>query len=166
MRTATHETRRTKRCEMSAETASGSFEYPDAAGYPDDAGFLDEGTTALVDEVTAYGLREVDRPSAESEAEIEVHRLDDERVYAATLDGREVASLRYDEVDDRVIVLTTSVVPEFRGRGIATDLIADALDDIRQWGKRLTVRCPVVAAFIAGNPQYADLADPAHPDRG
>lgn len=151
---------------MSAETGSGSFEYPDAAGYPDDAGFLDEGTTALVDEVTAYAVRQVDRPSADSEVEIEVHRLDDEHVYSARLEGREVASLRYDEEDDRVIVLTTSVIPEFRGRGIATDLIADALDDIREWGKSLIVRCPVVAAFIAGNPQYADLTDPAKPDRG
>jgi uncharacterized protein len=151
---------------MSAETGSGSFEYPDAAGYPDDAGFLDEGTTALVDEVTANAVRQVDRPSADSEVEIEVHRLDDQHVYSAQLDGREVASLRYDEEDDRVVVLTTSVIPEFRGRGIATDLIADALDDIRRWGKSLTVRCPVVAAFIAGNPQYADLADPAKPDRG
>lgn len=151
---------------MSAEAGSGSFEYPDAAGYPDDVGFLDEGTTALVDEVTAYAVREVDRPSAESEVEIEVHRLDEEHVYSARLDGREVASLRYDEEDDRVIVLTTSVIPEFRGRGIATDLIADALDDIRGWGKSLIVRCPVVAAFIAGNPQYADLTDPVKPDRG
>ena len=148
---------------MNAETGSGSFEYPDAAGYPDDTGFLDEGTTALVDEVTAHALREVDRPSADSEVEIEVHRLDHERVYTATVDGREVASLRYEVGDGRVIVLTTSVVPEFRGRGIATDLIADALDDIREWGMRLTVRCPVVAAFIAGNPQYADLTDPEHP---
>lgn len=151
---------------MSNGTGSGTFEYPDAAGYPDDAGFLDEGTQALVDEVTAYAVREVDRPSAESEVEIEVHRLDDEQVYSATLNGREVASLRYDEEGDGVILLTTTVVPEFRGRGIATDLIADALDDIREWGKQLTVRCRVVAAFIAGNPQYADLADPARPGLG
>jgi predicted GNAT family acetyltransferase len=148
---------------MSEATGPGSFEYPDAAGYPDDAGFLDEGTAALVDEVTAYAVREVDRPSADSEVEIAVHRLDDRHVYSATLEDREVASLRYTEEDDRVVVLTTSVIPEFRGRGIATDLIALALDDIREWGKRLTVQCPVVAAFIAGNPQYADLADPAHP---
>lgn len=73
------------------------------------------------------------------------------------------ASLRYDEVDGRVILVTTTVVPEFRGRGIATDLIADALDDIRGRGRRVTVLCRVVAAFMAGNPQYADLIDPEHP---
>ena len=139
------------------------IEYPDSAGYPDGTGFLDEGTAALVDEVTADALRQVDQPSADADAEIEVHRLDDEHVYVATLDGRELATLRYAEEDGRIVVLTTTVVPEFRGRGIATDLIADALDDIRERRMPLIVRCPVVAAFIAGNPQYADLADSGHP---
>lgn len=141
------------------------IEYPDSAGYPDGAGFLDEGTVALVDEVTVAAVREVDTPSADAELDIEVHHRDDEHVYSATIGGRELASLRYDVVDDRIVVLTTSVVPEFRGRGIAADLIADALDDIRERGHRITVRCPVVAAFIAANPQYADLVDPEQPGR-
>ena len=150
---------------MSTGDGFGPIEYPDAAGYPDSIGFLDEGTRALVDEVTADAVREVDRPSADAESEIEVHRIDDRHVYAATIDGLEVANLRYDEVDGRVVVLTTTVVPEFRGRGIATDLIADALDDIRQRGRRVTVYCRVVAAFMNGNPQFADLIDPEHPGR-
>jgi uncharacterized protein len=139
------------------------IEYPDAAGYPDGTGYLDEGTTALVDEVTADAVRAVDRPSADAEAEIEVHRRDEEHIYAATIGGLEVATLRYNEVESRVVLLTTTVVPEFRGRGIATDLIADALDDLRERGRRVTVLCPVVAAFMAGNPQYADLIDSEHP---
>lgn len=140
-------------------------EYRDRAGYPDGAGFLDEGTAELVDEVTADAVRAVDRPSADAEAEIEVHRRDDEHVYVATIGDLEVANLRYDEVDGRVVVYTTTVVPEFRGRGIATDLIADVLDDIRERGMRVTVYCRVVAAFMAGNPQFADLVDPEHPGR-
>lgn len=148
---------------MSTGDGFGPIEYPDSAGYPDGTGFLDEGTSALVDEVTADAVRAVDRPSADAEYEIEVHRRDEEHVYAATIDGLEVASLRYDEVDGRVVLVTTTVVPEFRGRGIATDLIADALDDIRERGRRVTVLCRVVAAFMAGNPQYADLIDSEHP---
>lgn len=148
---------------MSTGNEPRAFEYPDAAGYPDGAGFLDEGTAALVDEVTSNAVREVDRPSADADAEIEVHRLADERVYSATMDGRELATLRYDEADGRVIVQTTTVAPEFRGRGIAADLIADALDDIRERGLSVTVHCRVVAAFMAGNPQYSDLIDPEHP---
>ena len=140
-------------------------EFPDAAGYPDGRGVLDEGTAALVDEVTTDAVRQVDRPSADAEYDLEVHRFDDEHVYAVTIEGREVASLRYHEADGRTALITTTVVPEFRGRGIATDLIADALDDIRERGTRVTVYCPVVAAFIAANPEYADLVDSEQPGR-
>ncbi|MGW9629613.1 GNAT family N-acetyltransferase [Agromyces sp. NPDC055520] len=148
---------------MSAGDGFTAVEYLDSAGYPDGAGFLDEGTVALVDEVTMAAVREVDRPSTDAELDIEVHRIDDEHVYSATIGGRELASLRYDEVDDRTVVLTMTVLPEFRGRGIADELIANALDDIRDHGRRVTVRCPVVAAFMAGNPQFSDLLDEGRP---
>lgn len=144
---------------MTTSGGPGGFEYPDAAGYPDGRGVLDEGTTELVDEVTASAVRGVDEPSADSDVEIAVRRLDDRGVFSATIDGREVASLRYAAEGDRIVALTTTVLPQFRGRGIATALIADSLDDIRDDGLRLVVRCPVVAAFIDTNRQYADLVD-------
>ena len=100
----------------------------------------------------------------DSDAEIAVHRHDDRGVYAATLDDREIATVRYELDGDRLVLITTTVEPEFRGRGIATELIADALDDLRERGTRITVLCPVVSAFIANNPAYADLADARHPD--
>ena len=148
---------------MSSDRNSPEFEYPDTAGYPDGAGFLDEGTAALVDEVLADAVRSADRPSAETDTEIDVRR--DANAYLATMAGREVATLRYDETDGRVVILTTTVVPELRGRGIAGALIADALDDIRDRGQRVTVYCAVVDAFMAGNRQFADLIDPEHPGR-
>jgi predicted GNAT family acetyltransferase len=144
---------------MSTGNGFTAGEYPDSAGYPDGNGFLDEGTADLVDEVTAAEVRDVDRPSADAQTEIEVHRRDEEQKYSATIDGRELATVRYNEVDGHTVVLTTSVAPEFRGRGIAADLIADALDDLRERNQRITVRCPVVAAFIDANPQYRELVD-------
>ena len=145
---------------MSAGNGFRPIEYPDSAGYPDGAGFLDEGTVSLLDKVTTRTVREVDRPSADTESEIQVLHHADEQVYAATIDGRQIASFRYDMMDGRLIVLTTTVAPEFRGRGIAADLIADALDDIRERGLQITVRCPVVAAFIAEHREFADLIAP------
>lgn len=142
-----------------------SFEYPDAAGYPDGAGFLDEGTAALIEEVQARAATDVDRPSADTNSEISVHRQNDENVYVAMLGSREIATLRFAPVADRIDVLATTVVPAFRGRGIAADLIADVLDDLRARGKRIRVHCGVVAAFIASNPQYSDLMDAAGEDR-
>jgi len=148
---------------MSAHDGYQRFEYPDSAGYPDGAGFLDEGTAALVDDSSAAAVSDVDRPSADSDAEVEVRRDDAAHVYAATRAGRELANLRYDETDGRIVILTTTVVPEFRGRGIASQLIAYALDDIRDRGKRITVYCPLVRAFLSENRQFADLIDPEHP---
>jgi predicted GNAT family acetyltransferase len=139
-------------------TEKNSFEYPDAAGYPDGVGFLDEGTAGLVSEVAAEAVRNIDRPSTDRDSEIEIHRRDDERVYVALMAGREIASIRYDETDDGITLLATTVVPEFRGRGLASDLIADALDDVRTRGKRVTVYCPVVNAFMTNNQQYSDLS--------
>jgi len=149
---------------MTTPDGSERYEYPDAAGYPDGTGTLEEGTAALVDEVTKDALHDVDTPSEDSDAEIAVHRHDDRGVYAATLDDREIATVRYELDGDRLVLITTTVEPEFRGRGIATELIADALDDLRERGTRITVLCPVVSAFIANNPAYADLADARHPD--
>lgn len=143
---------------MSAGNGFKPIEYPDSAGYPDGTGFLDEGS--VLQEVTTRTVRAVDRPSADTDAEVRVIHHSADRVYAAIVDGRQIASFRYAFVNSRIIVLTTTVVPEFRGRGIAADLIADALDDIREQGLRITVRCPVVAAFIAENLQFADLIAP------
>jgi predicted GNAT family acetyltransferase len=140
---------------------SPRFEYPDTAGYPDGTGVLDQGTTALVDEVLAAAVRDVDRPSADADTEIDVRR--ETHAYVATMAGRDIADLRFDDVAGRIVVLTTTVLPEFRGRGIAAALIADALDDLRDRGSRVTVYCPVVAAFMTGNPEYRDLIDQDSP---
>ncbi|MBM7503692.1 GNAT family N-acetyltransferase [Agromyces aurantiacus] len=101
-----------------------------------------------------------DLPSADAEQEIAVRHDGDRMVYSAWLGDLEVAELRYTETGGRVVVRRTTVVPEFRGRGIATDLIADALDDLRRRVGRVSVECPLVAAFMTANPQYADLLDP------
>ncbi|KQP01901.1 GNAT family N-acetyltransferase [Leifsonia sp. Leaf264] len=145
---------------MSADDETRPFEYPDSAGYPDGAGFLDEGTTAPVDDVTLRAVREVDRPSDDADSEIQLRHRSEDHVYAALIDGKQIASVRYDVEDGRVIIRDTTVESEFRNRGIASELIADALDDIRDRGTQVTVQCPVVAAFIAENGQYADVIAP------
>lgn len=153
---------------MSTQSNSKNYEYPDAAGYPDGGGFLDEGTAAAAALPAADdgdALRDADRPSADSDFGVRVNRDDSRLVYSATVGDREVAAIRYDEVDGRIVVLSTTVVPEFRGRGIAEELIAYALDDVRARGMRVTVYCAVVTAFLRGNRQFTDLIDPDYPGR-
>jgi predicted GNAT family acetyltransferase len=150
---------------MTTRNEYAGFEYPDSAGYPDGSGFLDEGTAAPSRSSTADVVRDLDRPSAEADSEIRVHRDDTEQLYTATLGGDSVAEIRYDTVDGRIVVLSTTVAPAFRRRGIAEELIAHALDDIRDRGMRVTVYCPVVASFIAQNQQFSDVIDPNYPGR-
>ena len=75
-----------------------------------------------------------------------------------------MAGLTYDVAGDgRLVLQATSVFPEFRKQGIATELIRRVLDDVRAQGKTVTIMCPIVRTFIENNPEYADLIDPEHP---
>lgn len=84
-------------------------------------------------------------------------------IYEAAIGGRTAAGLVYSKVGSRVILLATSVFPEFRGKGVAARLIGGVLDELRMQGKTATVTCPFAAAFVNAHPEYADVLDPAFP---
>lgn len=50
----------------------------------------------------------------------------------------------------------TEVDEMFGGRGLATILIREALDDTRANGSIIVGVCPLVSAFLRKNPDYAD----------
>ena len=124
--------------------------------YPDEKGTLSQDQAVLIDEV-------IDDPHAPA---FDFQVVNDEKlgIYDAIVGDREVAGLTYNVAgDDRLVLLATSVFPEFRKQGIATELIRRVLDDVRVQGKTVTIRCPIVRTFIEHNPEYADLIDPEHP---
>lgn len=84
-------------------------------------------------------------------------------VYEATIGGRTAAGLVYNTVGNRVALMATSVLPEFRGKGVAARLIGGVLDELRTQGKTATVTCPYATAFVNARPEYADVLDPAFP---
>jgi predicted GNAT family acetyltransferase len=133
-----------------------AFEYPDEAGYPDGKGTLSQDQAVLIGEV-------IDDPHAPA---FDFYFVNDEKtgIYKAIVGDTEIAGLPYNVAsDDRLVLLATSVFPEFRKQGIATELIRRVLDDLRTQGKAVTVMCPIVHTFIEHNPEYADLIDPKHP---
>lgn len=83
--------------------------------------------------------------------------------YEATVGGRTAAGLIYDKVGSRVTLLATSVLHDFRGKGVATRLLSGVLDELRMQGKTVTVTCPFTAAFFDAHPEYADVLDPEFP---
>lgn len=86
--------------------------------------------------------------------------------WEAILNEDTVAELSYRLVGGRVVLLSTWVAHPYRQQHVATELIARVLDEIRAAGKKVTVICPVIGAFIAHNQAYGDLVDPRHPGPG
>ncbi|MGV9803983.1 GNAT family N-acetyltransferase [Micromonospora chersina] len=141
---------------VAAEPAHYAFAYPTEAVHPGEKHTLEQDQSVLIDEV-------IGEPHATA---LDLHVANDEKlgIYGAIVGDREVAGLPYNVAgDDRLVLLATSVIPEFRKQGIATELIRRVLDDVRVQGKTVTVMCPIVRAFIDHNPEYADLVDPEHP---
>lgn len=64
---------------------------------------------------------------------------------------------RHDPRRRRMILIHTEVAPELEGTGIASQLVAGALDDIRRRGLTAVPICPFVRAFLGRHPEYADL---------
>ncbi|MBP2708335.1 N-acetyltransferase [Microbispora sp. RL4-1S] len=138
------------------EPTHHAFEHAGEAGHRDGQGALSQDQTVLIAEV-------LDDPHAPA---FDFHVVDDEKagIYEAIAGDRAIGGLPYDVAgEDRLVLLATSVFPEFRKRGVATELIRRALDDVRTQGKTVTVMCPIVRTFIERNPEYADLIDPKHP---
>jgi uncharacterized protein len=82
-------------------------------------------------------------------------------IYEARVGDTRIAGLPYNvAADDQLVLLATSVFPEFRKQGIATELIRRVLDDVRAQGKTVNAMCPIVRTFIERHPGYTDLIAP------
>ena len=73
-------------------------------------------------------------------------------------EGEELAAVaEYRPAPNRLVFVHTEVLPAFAGRGIGSRLARGALDATRARGLRVTPRCPFIAAYIRGHPEYADM---------
>ncbi len=89
--------------------------------------------------------------------DVEVRRNDGLRRYEVLLDGTVVGHLAIRERPDAVVLVHTETDPEVQGRGLASRLVTEALDDLRARGQHVVVQCPYVRTFIDEHPEYADL---------
>lgn len=79
-------------------------------------------------------------------------------IFTARIEGHE-AYLRYLPAGEGVLDYATTFVPEtLRGRGIASDIVRQALDYARAGGWRVIPSCWFVADFLKKHPEYGDLA--------
>lgn len=96
-------------------------------------------------------------------AELNVIRNDEQGRYEAPVDGHRavVNFTRRTDLERAVVVMTHTEVPEeLRGEGIASELVQQALDDVRKRGEKVLPQCPFVSSWLDDHPDYHDLLQP------
>jgi len=82
--------------------------------------------------------------------------------YVAEDDGDVAASTNYHVVrGGRRLFDHTVTNSGYEGRGVASQLVQFALDDMLVKGHRIVPQCPFVAGFVDEHPQYEELVDRA-----
>jgi predicted GNAT family acetyltransferase len=85
-----------------------------------------------------------------------IHNPEEHR-YEIHVDGILAGFTQAFEKGDVVTFPHTEVLEQFEGQGLASELVAGALDDVRVRGKLIVATCPYVAKFIDTHPDYKDL---------
>ena len=88
---------------------------------------------------------------------MEVRDNPEERRYELVDDGQLVGEILYRSDPGRVVLVHTEVSPALEGQGLASRLVAGALDDIRARGLRVVPICPFVRSYLRRHPEYDDL---------
>lgn len=87
----------------------------------------------------------------------EVVEVPEKSRYEARVGGRRVGVADYLVTGDRVVFAHTEVEPAFEGRGIASRLARQALDDARERGLRVVPACSFFRVYLRRHPEDADL---------
>ena len=79
--------------------------------------------------------------------------------YTIAVEGREVGKAEFADRGDRRVFTHTEVDKDFEGRGLATILIGEALQETRDAGMRIVAQCPMVADYVEKHDEYRDIVD-------
>lgn len=80
------------------------------------------------------------------------------------VDDETVGFAEFADHDGRRIFTHTVVDEQFEGRGLATILVGEALQQTRDAGLRIVPVCSLVAGYLDKHDDYADLVDPVDRD--
>jgi predicted GNAT family acetyltransferase len=79
--------------------------------------------------------------------------------YTISVDGQQVGFTRFADRDGRRWFMHTEVSDDYEGRGLATILIAQALQETRDAGLRVVAKCPMVYAYVKKHDEFSDIDD-------
>lgn len=93
-----------------------------------------------------------------------VERIDTKHRYEILVDGKRAGLTAYRDRDAQRVFYHTEVDDAFAGQGLASQLVTQALTDVRNSGKRIVPVCPYVAKYLKKHDEFADITDPVTPD--
>ncbi|OBJ50849.1 GNAT family N-acetyltransferase [Mycobacterium sp. 1423905.2] len=99
-----------------------------------------------------------DKTGAEATVTTEARR------YTIAVDGQVVGLADFADRGDQRVFYHTEIDPEFGGRGLATILLEEALQEARAEGKRIVPVCSMVGTVLKKHPEYNDITDPVTAD--
>jgi predicted GNAT family acetyltransferase len=93
-------------------------------------------------------------------SEIEIADAPDEDRYVVDVDGNRAGFVSYQRTDDQIALMHAEVDPPMRRQGVASQLIAFALDDARAQGLSVLPFCPFVRDYLQRHQDYLELVPP------
>jgi uncharacterized protein len=77
--------------------------------------------------------------------------------YEIRLDGQVAALAEYRLQDDRMTLVHTEVLPGHEGKGLASRLARQVMEDARSRGLGLKLECSFMQNYVNKHPEYSDL---------
>jgi uncharacterized protein len=89
---------------------------------------------------------------------VQVVHIPERSRYVIRVDGRDAGlTVAKEGGGDVVLFSHTEVDDAYEGQGLASKLVAGALDDVRRRGQKIEVTCEYVLGFLEKHPEYKDL---------
>lgn len=89
--------------------------------------------------------------------------LEDGR-YTIAVEGKRVGLADFADRNDQRVFYHTEIDPAYGGRGLATILVEQALDEARGEGKRIVPVCSMIDTVLKKHPEYDDITDAVTPE--
>lgn len=99
-----------------------------------------------------------DKTGAEATVSLEGGR------YTIAVEGKQVGFADFADRGDQRVFHHTEVDPSYGGRGLATILVEQALNEARAEGKRIVPVCSMIGTVLKKHPEYDDITDAVTPE--
>jgi predicted GNAT family acetyltransferase len=84
--------------------------------------------------------------------------------YTIAVEGKQVGLADFADRGDQRVFYHTEIDPAYGGRGLATILVEEALNEARNEGKRIVPVCSMIATVLKKHPEFDDITDPVTPE--